>query len=215
MNEEKLRKYEENEGELIAVVGDQKVRLCEGRLVCGNYAVAPEFWPLSHVPWDLFVTLRFKEYSLTQSSSEIPRRKFSQKFMKRLNGTMHRRHPDNPAKKSPFKYIRMNETGHGDDEIHCHLLLHRDQRVDQRVTEDAFNYLNGLPVDTFEGLESKNVQMVKGQTALVSYFCKLEHNRTHKEFFAPERFMRIIRRKFPCSPIRLGGYVNLGLLNVE
>jgi len=212
MSNKTLRKYNENEGELIATLGEHNIRLCEGRLVCGNHIVAPEFWPLVHVPWDMFVTLRFYDTSLSGSSSDKKRSNFTRSFTRRLNRRAFSRNPYSPAGKTAFKYVRVNESGIADEKTHCHLLLHRDQRLSRNVSEEAFEYVQALSVDEFPGLESKDIQLVGDQVPLVSYFCKLEHNRTHKDFDCLPNFRRIIRKRFPCAPIQIGKHINLGCI---
>lgn len=162
--------------------------------------VHSEFVPLMNIPFLYCITITYSsEYKKTMTT-ERGRNEVMASIFVGLNEELSKAHPDLPTSKHIVDYVRVNELGASDDEIHTHALVHIHPQLLTKVARTVFWYLKGLSATQIRGVKEIHVQRITDQAGIVSYICKYEYgkNRDYKHFVFSPNFKRLAA-KHHCS----------------
>ncbi len=168
-----------------------------------DYLVHSEFYNLMHIPFSLSVSINFLARLPKVSESEKPRRKVINGLLRYINSQVLGKRPWLESGRRSVRAAWVVEYGklnaNGEEERHCHLLLHFHRAVPSPVPVEIMCHLKSLSRANMEsfGLSKLDVQMIAGQQApCVSYFCKIEQGREFKVVEYSPNFKEVVERIF-------------------
>ncbi len=174
----------------------REIRFFNGRSfynLCGNNyfdeeRVHSEFLPLMNIPFLYVLTITYTGKCQKTPHSEQGRNAVMHSIFKGLNEELSKVHPDLPTRSHIVDYVRINEFGTSDDEVHTHSLIHIHPHSLTKVAGTVFWFLRELSATQFSGVKEFHVQRIYDQAGTVSYLCKYEQgkDRDYKHFvFSP------------------------------
>ena len=173
-----------------------------------DHLVHSEFYNLMHIPFSLSVSINFLTKLPRVSVSEKPRREVINGLLRYINSQVLGKRPWLESGRRSVRAAWVVEYGalnaNGEEERHCHLLLHFHRDVPSPVPVEIMCHLKSLSRANREafGLSKLDVQMIAGQQATcVWYFCKIEQGREFKVVEYSPNFKEVLMRKFvPSNP---------------
>ncbi|MEI6702439.1 MAG: hypothetical protein WCL71_02740 [Deltaproteobacteria bacterium] len=167
-------------------------------LYFGKERVHPEFFGLMRIPFELFTSITFEKTSVRKSKSEKTRRECLNRLFDRLHENILERHPDISSGRHTIRAVWVIEYGAQavENERHCHLLIHIDQRFSEMLKNEVYADLVSIsPAELSEmGIATKDTQLIREKSKVVSYICKVERGLEYKKFDSSKGFMRIIQK---------------------
>lgn len=182
----------------------------------GEDPVHSIFYNLMHIPFQLSVSIRFKEFEPRFLVSEAPRRLVVTKLLRMLNRFVDKKHPSHGLGRNVIRAAWVVEYGKDPQasDRHLHLLLHLHQDAPSVLHGEVLEQLKGFSSDQLRriGIATLDTQsLAKGKAACVSYFCKIERGREFKKLDYSKSFYPIVASKFlPKEPLDLGRAAWLG-----
>jgi len=162
--------------------------------------VHSEFVPLMNIPFLYCITITYSAEYYKSNHTEQGRDTVMESIFKPLNALLFKAHPDLPTKNHIVDYVRVNELGASDEEIHSHALIHIHPQSLTKVANSVFGYLKNLNPAKMKGVKEVHVQRISDQAGVVSYLCKFEQgkDRNYKHFVFSPNFKRLVARHH-CS----------------